>query len=132
MDVNLLSEGLTVAIKGLLILGPVLFAFWRKDKDAMERLLSAIPDIFDAVQQERRRLGKPALDNPLKRALGLASDVVGRDLSSQEAARVTTALNAHHERLRDAGQRVTPLATSFPGLAHVPSSPVRAPIVRAP
>jgi hypothetical protein len=99
-SLELISGATTVVLKLLLIMGPVFVAFYRKDRDALERLLKAIPDIYDTVDQERRRKGLTAIPDPLKRGLELAAEHLGRALSPPEAARVRDALRARHERAR--------------------------------
>ena len=99
---EILDAGLTVVIKALVILLPIFVAFYRKDRDALNRLLVAVPEIYDVVSQERRKQNKPALDNPLGRALELAKGVVQRPLTQAETDRMRIALQAHHEDVRPA------------------------------
>lgn len=92
------------------ILGPIFVAFYRKDRDALQRLLAAIPDIWNLVQKEREK-GSPATakvnaqSNPLGRAIEVAGDIHGRALNATEKARVEAALKSVTEAVKAATGR---------------------------
>lgn len=95
-----LKAGMLVVELGL-ILAPVLYAFAVRDKAAMQKLLAALPDVYDVVLQERRRaLAGKGSDpgDPLKRALVIAQQVAGRSLRPAERSLVEAKLRAEHER----------------------------------
>jgi hypothetical protein len=110
-----------VVLKICAILFPIFWAFYRHDKDALQRLMASIPDIYDVVQQERRKLvGQSARTQPIERAMELARGIVGKPLTTTDQARVRAALQAHHERVKAAGLKATPIAGVGPALVAQP------------
>ncbi len=107
---QLVVESLPIVWTVLGTLFPVFIAFYRRDRDALERLLKAVPDIWDVVQREKRkeRVGIRVVD-PLARALELAAGQVQRSLTPVETARVKTAIVAYNERMKIAGAKATPV-----------------------
>lgn len=98
---------------GLMIL-PVIWAFIQHDKDALAKLMAALPDIYDVVAKERRKAEErgavvAASTSPLERAMQIARTIAGGTLRAADEVRVKAALEAHHERLTEAGLRVTPV-----------------------
>lgn len=90
-----LMKALAVVMQVGLILAPVFLAFLRKDKRALEMLLEALPSIYDAVEQERRK--GQLKTAPLERANELARNVAGRKLKPRETALVESRLKSIHE-----------------------------------
>ncbi len=91
---------LNLIIKIGIIIVPVLIAFAKKDKDALARLLAALPFIYGAVEQERRK-GEPlARSNPEARAFEIAQTIAGGKLTVSQAAVVSSGLRAINEERR--------------------------------
>lgn len=117
----MITIGLVLLIAKLAAaLGAVLIAFWKagKIRDAHQRklatekaflgLLATIPDLWLAVEQEKRRdPAGIAAQAPLSRALSLADEVTGGWLKTDPAAwrLVEVKLRAHHEKFRDVALR---------------------------
>ena len=123
---------------------PVLVAFYRKDNDAMAKLFAAIPQAWDVVQQEQRRLrekkgnmtaaevvsAQKAAANPLERGVEVAAMRAPGSLTigmkdgtrvfkdTQLADKVRIELQAYHERMKALGVQATPVAVPS---AYVPA-----------
>lgn len=102
------------------VLIPVFLAFWkaqkildtRKRKEAaraaLDLLISSIPDLWFAVEQEKRRdPSSSAAHAPLARAMALADDVTGGWLKQNPDAQklVEMKLRAQHEMMLHAPAR---------------------------
>jgi len=95
-----IGVALDLIIKIGIIIVPILFAFYRKDKDALARLLASLPNIYGVVQQEARKGDSQARTDPLGRAMEVAASIAGGKLSATQAATVRSGLQAIHERSR--------------------------------
>jgi hypothetical protein len=109
MDPHLAQSIMTMALKIGLVLGPIFVAFYRKDRDAFQRLLTAVPAIYESVMQERRRIAEgkaaelpagaqKARTDPLGRALEKAAEQNKGKLTAVQEARLRTEFQAMHER----------------------------------
>jgi hypothetical protein len=86
------------------IIFPILVAFYRKDRDALERLIASVPSLYNVIEQERRRKILPVTADKLTRGVELAEErVAGRKLKPIEEQRVRLELQAQHEKVRAVG-----------------------------
>lgn len=97
-DVDAMLKLGALLVELVLILVPVYVAFARRDKDALAKLVEALPRVYEVVAQERRKGLLPAGESPVKRALELTEMALGRSLSITEGARARVELAAIHER----------------------------------
>jgi hypothetical protein len=132
---ELVAGAVGVAWSLFLIIFPTAVALARKERNALELLLAAIPRAWDVVQQERRRAAKTskmplsaeekinqdhAVTNATARALEIVAAIAPKELTKlrdgkpvlktpELVTQATVAIQAHHERMHAIGATATPV-----------------------
>lgn len=96
----------TLLAEIVVILAPVLIAFYLKDKDALKRAIEAVPDVYRVVLRERTREGglEIAKTDPMGMALSAMATAFGNRVVQKNADLFRLKIQATHDLARLNGE----------------------------